>query len=624
MRLTVDNLSRTIRTPVWCLIVIMVIIAVEVSSLNGPNVCIEKQKYNITKRVKYRAPMSVRTYVWCFAMPPRCSRWNTEMRDLTRLETEERTAEMVVCCPGYKMKDISCVPICPHGKTGHGCTEDCPPNKWGPSCVNDCRKCKNGICSPITGECLCQDGWQGESCDIIIPTTTPAVPMMEQILTSVKTTASTKTTSLSTITPTTIRSTTIVVATSTLPTTTMVLSTKATVPNTTITSTTNTMDESKTTTTVSKPAIVYKNMSLSDISKMAAYNPVNNDEKTDVHLIKSVPVNQTKTKDTFKTVPTTSITLSSESATSNAATEHKMLLTTLTEIRASTAVTTMLTTVIPKTSPTTEKITTSELEKTTTRTEITRQPEMTVRQPTTIKFKPKEIWIRPAQKEPEHITAVMGDKEKDRPSVDLISVISIAGGVMMAIITVAVIIVMVERCKKPRYEDVRKYNDIRMQVLIDNNDVPPPPYVRSIFHTPLPEPPTSEKCHYQPISTLDRNLKQFMRPVVVQTISPLMLENFRGILECHYDHLPRRSHDLDTMQARCSVPPSVSEREELLPQRVHSLTDSDIEAMKCEAKQDVIDNTTSEPLYAEIPCWRPPSEHAIEVVNLNGEAVTEL
>lgn len=78
------------------------------------------------------------------------------------------------------------------------------------------------------------------------------------------------------------------------------------------------------------------------------------------------------------------------------------------------------------------------------------------------------------------------------------------------------------------------------------------------------------------------------------------------------------------MQARCSVPPSVSEREELLPQRVHSLTDSDIEAMKCEAKQDVIDSTTSEPLYAEIPCWRPPSEHAIEVVNLNGEAVTEL
>lgn len=87
--------------------------------------------------------------------------------------------------------------------------------------------------------------------------------------------------------------------------------------------------------------------------------------------------------------------------------------------------------------------------------------------------------------EPEHITAVMGEKGTERSSVDLISVIGIAGGVMMAVITVAVIIVMIERCKKPRYEDVRKINDIRMQVMIDNNDQPPP-YVRSIFHTPLP------------------------------------------------------------------------------------------------------------------------------------------
>lgn len=55
-----------------------------------------------------------------------------------------------------------------------------------------------------------------------------------------------------------------------------------------------------------------------------------------------------------------------------------------------------------------------------------------------------------------------------------------------------------------------------------------------------------------------------------------------------------------------------------------SVTESAIEAMKCEAKLDIIDNTTSEPLYAEIPCWRPPSEHAIEIMNLNGEAVTEL
>ncbi|XP_059056682.1 mucin-2-like isoform X2 [Achroia grisella] len=224
--------------------------------------------------------------------------------------------------------------------------------------------------------------------------------------------------------------------------------------------------------------------------------------------------------------------------------------------------------------------------------------------------------------EPEHITAVMGEKGTDRTSVDLVSVISIAGGVMMAIITVAVIIVMIERCKRPRYEDVRKINDIRMQVMIDKNDVPPP-YVRSIFHTPLPDPPTSEKCHYQPISTLDRNLKQFMRPVVVQTISPIMLENFRGILECHYDHLPRRDHEFGTMPIRGTAT-SINYSNELRAPRAYSVTESTIEALKCEAKLDVIDTTTSEPLYAEIPCWRPPSEHAIEVINTNGEAVTEL
>lgn len=97
-----------------------------------------------------------------------------------------------------------------------------------------------------------------------------------------------------------------------------------------------------------------------------------------------------------------------------------------------------------------------------------------------------------------------------------------------------------------------------------------------------------------------------------------------GILECHYDHLPRRNHDFGTMPTRSSVSPSMRYDEELLRQRPLSVADYTIEALKCEAKMDVIDNTTSEPLYAEIPCWRPPSEHAIAVVNLNGEAVTEL
>ncbi|XP_037964100.2 protein draper isoform X4 [Plutella xylostella] len=151
--------ARGSRAGLWWAAAV-VALAAQVACLHGPNVCIQQQKYNVTKRVKYRAPMSVRSYEWCFAVPPRCSRWTTEMRDLTRLENEERTAEVAVCCPGYKMKDITCIPVCPSGKTGHKCTLDCPLNKWGPNCTYTCKDCVHGKCSPTNGQCLCQEGWQ--------------------------------------------------------------------------------------------------------------------------------------------------------------------------------------------------------------------------------------------------------------------------------------------------------------------------------------------------------------------------------------------------------------------------------------------------------------------------------
>ncbi|XP_039749728.1 uncharacterized protein LOC120626318 isoform X2 [Pararge aegeria] len=515
----------------WCAVMVMVLVN-EVVTLSGPNVCMVQQKYNITKRVKYRAPMSVRTYEWCFAMPPRCSRWNTEMRDLTRLETEERTAEVAVCCPGYKMKEVSCVPICPSGKMGHGCNEDCPPDKWGPNCVNECPECLNGFCVPSTGECDCEEGWQGESCQISMSTVQAAPALMEELLTTTKSTIKALTTTKPTVPTARITE----------------ISTSSSTPRVTIKDISTTPTPSTTTIMITS-------------TKMTFTQTV----KTETPLLKTQPTKATSffIYDNVTTAPFTTEFVETE--------------------------------------------TTSKVPKVTVINLIYNRTET-----------PEE--------EPEHITAVMNEKERDNTSVDLISVISIAGGVMMAVITVAVIIVMIERCKRPRYDDVRKVNDIRMNVMIDNKD--PPPYVRSIFHTPLPDPPPLDNCHYQPISTLDRNLKQFMRPVVVQAISPIMLENFRGILECHYDHLPNRNHSINhefgTMPTRCSVSPSMKCDDELLRQRPLSVAEYTIEALKCEAKMDVIDSTTSEPLYAEIPCWRPPSEHAIEVMNLNGEAVTEL
>ncbi|KAL0832492.1 hypothetical protein ABMA28_000713 [Loxostege sticticalis] len=621
------------RTRPWLLAVVVMMMVMQAIALSGPNVCMVKQKYNITKRIKYRAPMSVRTYEWCFSMPPRCSKWNTEMRDLTRLETEERTAEVAVCCPGYKMKEVSCVPICPNGKTGPGCSEDCQPNRWGPNCVNECKDCSDhGACSPTTGECVCQHGWQGESCEIISTTTTSTTPA-EDLLTTSK--AATKpsipsTTALTLITSS--RSTVETTVSSTTLYTTTVAPTELQVEVKTQKPLSNEKPLIISTSTIlpiqPKITSTYRNQTTTSTKKpttLGTYTEETTKSNKEVFVYNRTELPTTSEISTYSTeiIPATTQLTSTKSTS----------VTTVKSTPATNAMT-VTTTEMPKITVISTTVKELPVTSTTPKPETTRRPETTRMSLTTLKFKPKEIWIRPAQKEPEHITAVMTDKGTERSSVDLISVISIAGGVMMAVITVAVIIVMIERCKKPRYEDARKINDIRMQVMIDNNDVPPP-YVRSIFHTPLPDPPNSEKCHYQPISTLDRNLKQFMRPVVVQQISPIMLENFRGILECHYDHLPRRSHeftdiprrslDYGSQQLRCSITPSMTSSEQLNLKRV-SLTESAIEALKCEAKLDVIDTSTSEsePLYAEIPCWRPPSEHAVEIINMNGEAVTEL
>nr|XP_032512745.1 LOW QUALITY PROTEIN: mucin-3A [Danaus plexippus plexippus] len=816
---------------IWCVVVGLVL---EVTALSGPNVCMVQQKYNITKRVKYRAPMSVRTYEWCFAMPPRCSKWSTEMRELTRLETGERIAEVAVCCPGYKMRDVTCVPICPSGKMGNNCSEDCPADKWGPNCAKDCGECNNGYCDSITGECECDEGWQGESCQVRMPTTSPPA-LMEKLLTTTKSTVQTLATSVPTTLTTISTSIMQILSTSkpSLSSSIVVTSSTEKTENTPKTSTSQT-----TITSVVNPTLSYENVTPSTtlwvdnkekFLKTTVTNFIYNRTETSeaepkINTVLTVekeiraeptPKIETTTKnqstsvkfkpkeiwikpsqkgesiflDTkFKTnhemkhkitgnksevfsentTPKTIIVSIIPTSISHA-TFKKIALTTATYSIQRTNITTkpfskteqgytksmahkpstalpftikiylLLTHHLPRNNtehntfqPTSKKyaINTTHSETSTSVTKsklntglatsrttnsmlfvesknmtsstisakisstnlqtlhrnsshvITTPPLVfkrlkaasakieTVNKTTkadlntnitdkgiaTIKTTEKPVKMpavtertnstkRNASKilnfnrittqettedetfhiltEPEHITAVMSDRERDHTSLDLISVISIAGGVMMAVITVAVVIVMIERCKRHRYDDVRKINDIRMQVIMDNNDEPPP-YVRSIFHTPLPEPPTTDRNHYQPISTLDRNLKQFMRPVVVQAISPVMLENFRGILECHYDHLPHTNQDFGTIPVRCSVASSMKYDEKLLRQRPLSVADYTIDSLKCEAKLDVIDCTTSEPLYAEIPCWRPPSEHAIEVVNLNGEAVTEL
>ena len=41
----------------------------------------------------------------------------------------------------------------------------CPENKWGPNCRNSCPCLNKAKCDPVSGECSCSSGWQGQHCD---------------------------------------------------------------------------------------------------------------------------------------------------------------------------------------------------------------------------------------------------------------------------------------------------------------------------------------------------------------------------------------------------------------------------------------------------------------------------
>ena len=42
---------------------------------------------------------------------------------------------------------------------------DCPDGKFGLKCSKSC-SCVHGNCDKITGDCFCEDGWEGPACDI--------------------------------------------------------------------------------------------------------------------------------------------------------------------------------------------------------------------------------------------------------------------------------------------------------------------------------------------------------------------------------------------------------------------------------------------------------------------------
>ncbi|CAG2065277.1 unnamed protein product, partial [Timema podura] len=138
-------------------------------------------------RVNVKEPVTIKTYTWCFRIPPRCSKYKVEMRDKFKVQQEKRTRWATACCPGYapdKTESV-CVPVCSteggclHGRcespefctcepgyVGERCDTECTSGMFGQECSKQCECDNNSTCHHVTGQCRCSNGWRGNRCDI--------------------------------------------------------------------------------------------------------------------------------------------------------------------------------------------------------------------------------------------------------------------------------------------------------------------------------------------------------------------------------------------------------------------------------------------------------------------------
>lgn len=110
--------------------------------LEGPNVCKHIENYNVTVVVTEMTPYQETKMVWCAQIPPRCRKTEIKLRQVNKTEVLEKMRAVRACCVGYIE------------------------NNQRNGCVPHCQKpCINGVCAS-PGQCKCESGFGGPSCDI--------------------------------------------------------------------------------------------------------------------------------------------------------------------------------------------------------------------------------------------------------------------------------------------------------------------------------------------------------------------------------------------------------------------------------------------------------------------------
>ncbi|XP_031338752.1 protein draper-like isoform X2 [Photinus pyralis] len=142
--------------------------------------CRYTEKINVSYLEEYVA----REYVWCFHVPPRCTKNTVKHRMRVHEGYLYKFRPVEECCTGYKKSSDgeTCIPVCSlctHGvcvapnvcqcESGYGgtsCEHSCPLNLWGDQCQYDCECKNNSTCDVSNGKCSCLDGWRGPHCDL--------------------------------------------------------------------------------------------------------------------------------------------------------------------------------------------------------------------------------------------------------------------------------------------------------------------------------------------------------------------------------------------------------------------------------------------------------------------------
>ncbi|XP_038107575.1 uncharacterized protein LOC6042079 [Culex quinquefasciatus] len=168
------------------------------SSGDDHSVCIRYESYTTLETVPRNQTVQVLTREWCLEIPPRCTSYRPEIKEVYVKQNVTKTRKIEYCCEGYEEQPrnssseeaspngLACRPICrggcgrgqctaPNvcsceaGITGKHCNQRCRNGTWGENCKQRCH-CQNySLCEGKTGHCRCSDGWIGTHCESPCP-----------------------------------------------------------------------------------------------------------------------------------------------------------------------------------------------------------------------------------------------------------------------------------------------------------------------------------------------------------------------------------------------------------------------------------------------------------------------